>query len=157
MMEEMGSIPWLWHLQDLGSFQHNPAFTFTASLNGLSKPPRRCFLATSLASAAFLSHWGRLHNLFLVYSLIKPGPCGWNCQVLWLIGVETWPPPLITLAFAFYCWCSILQYLGFFKKFLFTGWKLSWVTSYTEVTTPFNPFTIKLSYKISISLSTGLQ
>lgn len=70
----------------------NPGFTFIASHNGTSRPPRRDTQDTLLASSTSLSQGGRFHNSFLVSLTLNPELCGQHCQVLLLAGAKTWPP-----------------------------------------------------------------
>lgn len=104
-----------------------------------------------LASEAFLSHRGRFHTPFLVSSTLKPEPCGQNCQVLLLDGAGTWP------MFQFYLhqpsvWLMVSFNIYNSLKFLFQSQKLTWVGSFPEVTTPFIPFSLRIFFKLFISL-----
>ena len=67
--------------------QGNPGFTFTASHNGLFRPPFRDTPDTCLTSAAFLRH-----SLTL-----KPEPCDWG---LLLAGAGTRMAPFLSYIFA---------------------------------------------------------
>lgn len=69
---------------------------------------------TGLASVAFLSHGGRLHNLFLASLTLKPEPWGWSCHVLLL--AETWTQPpcsissssfLVLISYTAYIWLKM--------------------------------------------------
>jgi hypothetical protein len=79
----------LWHLPHLGVSRMNPVFTFTASHNGLSRPPDRATSDICLASMAYLSQGGLCHSPFLLCLTLKPELCGQSCQVLLLAGAGT--------------------------------------------------------------------
>lgn len=76
--------------------QGHPAFTFTASWNGLSELPCKDTPVTCWASAAFLSHRGRFPNPFLISLILKPVPGGPSCSQV-LLGLEH--VPLIQIHF----------------------------------------------------------
>lgn len=71
------------------SLQNNSGFTFTAFINGLSRPPHSWTLpATCLVSTLFFKLRGRVYNPFvpLSFLVINTNPCTPSGQVLLLPG-----------------------------------------------------------------------
>jgi hypothetical protein len=91
--------------------QGNSGFIFTASHNGLSKPPCPKTSDTCLASTASLSHGGSFQNPSLLSLTLKPEIHSQSCQVL--LGIKHGPPHLITSSLAFWFpWFPLLPKLG---------------------------------------------
>lgn len=107
--------PWqVAHSSGISSiWRYNPGFAFSASFNGLSRPPNRDSPTTCLASAAFFNHKQRFHS---------PFP-----PVLFLIKSEPHDPNLPS-SVAFWGWgltpsmnCVYLS----FNLLIFLGWRRS--------------------------------
>lgn len=132
-------ISWLWQLQHIGVSNRNQP---SSSQHCLSRSPHRDTPATNLASVAFLGLEGDS-----IIPFLYPEPQG-QCGHFLLLAVAGTPIP----SFSYICTSFLLLLVSFTAEVLQFLFRLE-----VQVGAPPISFSIRLFFKLCISVSTGLN